>query len=159
MKTFFANLSGTYLSPMATARRMKTQVPPDRVLLAYLMFALLISFVARMPALLVSSEKLPNPDTFIGAQIAASLIFGALFMYLLAAVSHLIARVFGGKGSHHAARLALFWVLLAMQPLIVLNAVIGHWGWNAGQNFGVSIVFGAFFLWIWLVFLLEVERP
>ncbi len=158
MNSIFGNLSGTYTSPLTTARNMKSRVPPESALLAYLLFALLVSFAARLPGLLVTGQSLPNPASFIGAQFVAAVLFGALFMYLLAALSRLIARMFGGRGTHQTARLALFWVLLALQPLVILNAVFRYAGMTEGPQLAVSIVFGAIFFFVWLTFLLAMER-
>ena len=46
------------------------------------------------------------------------------FLYLVAGLSHLIARLVGGRGDWYRARMALFWSLLASTPLILLNDLI-----------------------------------
>jgi hypothetical protein len=47
-----------------------------------------------------------------------------LMAYGLAALSHMIARLFGGQGSWYGARLALFWALLASIPAWVLYGLV-----------------------------------
>ena len=73
------------------------------------------------------------------------------------ALSHLIASIFGGKGSFYSARLALFWSLLASVPLLLLYGLMAGF---LGPVFGTQLV-GAIWLLvfasIWLRCLREAE--
>ncbi len=54
----------------------------------------------------------------------AWLFWVPLLSYALAAMSHLIAKLFGGKGTWYGARLALFWSLLAASPAWLLQGMV-----------------------------------
>ena len=80
-----------------------------------------------------------------------------LAFYGLAALSHLIAKAFRGKGTFYTARLALFWSLLASVPLLLLYGLMaGFLGPAAGTHL-VGAAWVVAFLWIWLQSLREAE--
>ena len=79
--------------------------------------------------------------------------------YLLAALTHAIARLLGGKGDWYGARLALFWAVLASTPLILLHGLVaGFVGEGAGLD-AVGLIWLVVFLWFWASGLRQVERP
>ena len=69
--------------------------------------------------------------------------------YLLAALGHLAARLFGGRGSFFGARIALFWALLAVTPLMLLQGLVAAFiGPGAGLT-AIGLLVFAVFLWFW----------
>ena len=76
--------------------------------------------------------------------------------YLLAALGHLVARAFGGMGSHNGARLALFWSLLVISPAMLVQGLLQGMAGQAGHLPGLAV--GAGFLIFWGSALHEVER-
>ncbi len=60
----------------------------------------------------------------MGGALMATLFLLPPLAYLLAAISHLVARAFGGKGTGYGARVALFWSLLAVSPLMLLQGLV-----------------------------------
>ncbi|SNR41398.1 Yip1 domain-containing protein [Puniceibacterium sediminis] len=131
----------------------------DRAL-AILMAACALVFVSQWPAL---SRQAYLEQVELNSLLAGAL-FGWIFiapllLYGLAALSHLIAKVFGGQGDWYGARLALFWSLLAATPLMLLNGLVaGFIGPGAGLNL-VGLLWCAVFLWFWASSLLAAERP
>ncbi|WOI57046.1 YIP1 family protein [Palleronia sp. LCG004] len=92
-----------------------------------LMLACGLIFVAQWPRLSRESHLSGREvDMLIGGALLGWLFIAPLVLYALAGISHVIARIFGGRGSHLDARMALFWALLAAAPLWLL------WGLVAG---------------------------
>lgn len=89
---------------------------------AVLFAACLIIFVSRWPV--AAREAYLDPsipfDARVGGQLMALIFIFPLIAYGLAAVTHLLAKLVGGKGSWYGARIALFWALLAASPLWLL---------------------------------------
>ncbi len=129
-------------------------------LLALLMGACLLLFVAQTPAL--SRAAFLDPSVPLEARLAgalmATLFLVPLIAYALAAISHLIARALGGKGQGIYARLALFWALLAISPAMLFQGLLaGFVGPSTGLTI-VGLLVGVGFLTMWIMMLLEVER-
>lgn len=80
------------------------------------------------------------------------------FWYALAAISRLLARVFGGQGSWYGARLALFWALAATGPLMLLLGLVEAMIGPGPQLLATRAVVGLAFLLLWLLMLHEEER-
>lgn len=140
-------------------RRLLAAGPREDRALAILMGACLLVFIAQWPAI---SRRAHLEELELNALLAGAL-FGWLFiaplgLYLLAALSHLVAKLFGGKGGWYGARLALFWSLLASTPLILLNGLVAGF---IGKGAALSIIglawFGVF-LWFWLSSLKVAEQ-
>ncbi len=137
----------------------------------YLMVGLLIVFVGQLPDLggvgmnpLVLSENLagedgqPGSDGSLAGGFFGLLFLGPLLFYLLASLSHLIVRLFGGRGQGVDARLAMFWTILAVSPLFLLRGMASVS--QAGSLvMVVNYAIAAGFLWIWLSGLIEAEFP
>ena len=129
-------------------------------LLFYVMFACFIGFVTGLPSTLRVAQTLPPEEDvriFVAGQFVAVLIFGSLFLYGVAGVSHLIARrAFGGVGSYFKARLALFWSLVLGMPLLLVQAIVSLGLGPSGYS-DLASLFGALvfliWAWIWLSFL------
>lgn len=80
------------------------------------------------------------------------------FWYALAALSRVIAKAMGGQGTWYSARLALFWALAVVSPLMLLQGLVaGMIGPGPGLWLIVGIV-GLAFFWLWLTMLHEVEK-
>lgn len=136
----------------------------DRAIV-YLMVSCFLIFVAQWPRLRRVAEGFePSPwpadmnfegmmtYTFFGAVIILP-----LFMYGVAALSHLVAKIFGGKGSWYTARLALFWTLLATSPLFLFYGLVRGLIGPGSQAVLVGAVGAVVFLLIWVQSLREAE--
>ena len=127
----------------------------DRALIC-LFTACLLIFVSQFPALMRASE----PESFearVVGPLFAWLFVAPLFMYILAALSHLLARLAGGQGSWFGARLALFWSMLAAAPLWLASGFVIEF---AGATFLTNIVAAlalGMFVVIWMSSLIEAE--
>lgn len=96
----------------------------DRAL-AILMAGAFLAFVFQLPRLSRQAHLQGEDLTGLMANtLFACLFFLPLIFYGIAAVSHLVAKIFGGKGTWYGARLALFWSFLAASPLMLLNGLV-----------------------------------
>jgi len=155
----------TWRRPRAVIRDLLDQGRREDRAIMYLMVSCLLIFVAQWPRLRRVSEGFetspwPPEVNFEGMMtytFFSAVIVLPLVMYGVAALSHLIAKLFGGKGSGFGARLALFWTLLATSPLVLLyglvRGLIGP-GTQAGLVGGIGAVV---FLFIWVQSLREAE--
>ena len=106
-------------------RKLAGGAREDRAL-ATLFGACLLIFVAQWPGLSRAAHLEPEIplDARLGGALMAWLFIAPLAAYVIAAVSHAVARLLGGRGSWFGARLALFWALLAASPLWLLNGLV-----------------------------------
>lgn len=153
------DIAATYRGPGAVMRRLLALGPREDRALAMVMGACVLVFIAQWPAM-ARRAHLEELDL---NQLLAGALFGWFFiapllMYVLAALSHLVARVLGGKGTWFGARMALFWSLLASTPLILLNGLVAGF---VGPGPGLTLVGAAWFfcfLWFWIRSLSVAER-
>ncbi len=141
----------TYRGPGKVVARLLSQGPREDRALMLVMAACALFFIAQMSALSRQAhleETELNP--LLGGALLAWLVLAPLLFYLVAFLSHLVAKLFGGKGSAYGARLALFWALLAATPLVLLNGLVAGLMGPGLQLTLVGLVWFAVFLWFWL---------
>lgn len=88
-------------------------------LFGYLAIACIANLFGQMPNLYARTVQEPSigMDARFGGAAFGWLFLAPLFFYMIAALSRLSAKLFGGKGTPQGARLALFWALLAVAPV------------------------------------------
>ncbi|MFD2739257.1 YIP1 family protein [Sulfitobacter aestuarii] len=153
------DILATYRGPAAVVRRLLAPGPREDRALIYLMIACLIIFVAQTPRLAREAHLTGTElDMLLGATLMAWLFIAPLLLYVLAGVSHLVARLLGGRGSFYNARLALFWALLASSPLILLHGLTAGFVGPGIELSIVGLLWLCVFLWFWIGGLLVAER-
>ena len=99
-------------------------------LLAYVAIACIAAFLSGLPAALDIAAGMPGDNAVVGliaGRFVAVVIFGSLFLYGIAALSHWFSYWgFGGQGTYRSARLALFWALFLGIPLSLFHALAGQ---------------------------------
>lgn len=150
----------TYRAPRRVMRRKLAGGSREDRVLATLMGACVLIFVAQWPVL--SRQAFLDPtvplEARLGAALLAWLFFVPLAAYLIAAATHVLARLLGGRGTWFGARLALFWALLAASPLWLLNGLVaGLVGPGPALTLVGAVAFGVFLVF-WGVGLWEAER-
>lgn len=121
-------IARAYCDPRgAMARQVAAGLSEPRALI-HLMLASGLFFVASLPNALREARRLEIDDAVSGA-IAAHL-FGYVFLapllaYGAAALIHLLARGFGGRGGFLGARAAVFWAALLGAPIALGLALVG----------------------------------
>ncbi len=154
------DITATYRGPGKVMRRLLSMGPREDRALAFVMVACVIVFVSQMPRLAriahLTGQEL---DMLLGGALFGWVFLAPLILYLLAALSHLIARILGGQGDWFGARLALFWALLASSPLVLLHGLVaGMIGPGPGLQ-AVGLLWLAIFGWFWFACLKQAERP
>ena len=124
--TVSTDMLATWRRPREILRAKLAQGQRDDRALATLMAACLLMFVAQWPGLSRAAHLDPSIplDARIAGALMATIFLLPPIMYAIAAVSHLVARAFGGKGSFYGARLALFWALLCIAPLMLFHGLV-----------------------------------
>lgn len=153
------DITATYRGPGRVVARLLALGQREDRALAFLMGGCLLVFVAQLPRLAREAHLTGQAlDMLLGASLMAWVIIAPLIFYLLAALSHLVARAVGGKGTWFGARLALFWALLASSPVLLFHGLIaGFIGPGAAMQ-AVGLLWLAVFGWFWLAGLRTAER-
>ena len=146
--------------PRRVIRRLLDQGRREDRALIFLMVACLMIFVGQLPRLqreAVLNAEAPPLEAQLAITFFAMMMIWPILLYGLGGLSHLLARLFGGKGSWYSARLALFWSLLVTTPAwMFFGLVTGMIGPGPAQTLaGVGVLLA--FLTIWGMTLFEAE--
>lgn len=154
------DIIGSYRHPRAILRRHLQGGAQEGRALAVLLGACLIIFVAQWPGLARAAYFDPSIplDARMGGALMGTVFLVPLFAYALAALSHLVARAFGGKGSWFGARMALFWSLLAVSPLMLFQGLVQGFIGPGPALSVVGLLVLVAFLVLWANALIEAER-
>ncbi len=153
------DILSSYRHPRTVLRRQLQGGEREDRALIYLMLACGLIFVGQWPAL--QRAAMADPSTplqaRIGGALMAWLFVAPLVLYAIAGLTHLLARLVGGRGTGFGARLALFWSLLAAAPLWLLYGLVaGLIGPGPALTLTGAVAFGAFIV-LWLAALFEAE--
>jgi hypothetical protein len=113
----------------------------------------LLFFLARLP--LLSREAHLNPEmpqfeSIIGGVLIGSLFVAPLVLYSIAALSCLFLRLKFKMFNWMDSRIAFFWSLLAVTPLVLLRGILaGFWESNLILNVASVLIF-FYFLYVWV---------
>ncbi|MEM9581985.1 MAG: YIP1 family protein [Pseudomonadota bacterium] len=152
----------TYRAPREVIRTHRAGGADEATGLTWLFVACLLFFIAELPEAarvshLEGGER-PVLSLMLGRFYGTVLLAPMMFL-LIAAVSHLVAKLLGGQGRWLDARLALFWALLAVSPLVLFQGMVaGFIGPGLALNATAALA-GIVFVVIWLNCLYALERP
>lgn len=146
----------TWRNPRLVMREILSEGPREDRIVGYAMAACLMIYIAQWPRLKRAEQfESFGPDGASDFQMNAGIAFflmmiaWPLMLYAIAAVTRIIAKIFGGKGTPYGARLALFWTLLATTPVLLLHGLtVGFLGAGAAANL-VGAIWLGLFLYIW----------
>ncbi|MHA1128043.1 MAG: hypothetical protein ACTSRN_03710 [Alphaproteobacteria bacterium] len=163
---FLPEIINAYGGLRASMRmQMDRNVGEERLLalVAYGCFVVFLSFIPR----LLATDLSATPDQSIAGGIImwffVVMFFFPLVLYGVGALSHLIAKPFGGSGPFFGARHALFWMLTVLSPLLIVKGMLGSVFIQIGGELGESllaalnIILALAVLRIWGAFLAETE--
>lgn len=148
-----------WLRPKTVMRRHIARGVSEPFAFSLLVAFLVLAFVALWPQM--SRESLLHPEVPMVQRVVAAglaLLASVPIWYLVAALSRWAAKVFGGKGSHYRARLALFAALVAVTPAMLLQGLVAGMIGAGSQLLLVQVVVGLGFLYIWISMLVVAER-
>jgi hypothetical protein len=146
-----SNISATYRGPGRVMKRLLAMGHREDRALAYLMGGCAVMFAGQLPRL-AREAHLEGTDLnmLMGGALMGWIFVAPLALYCVAALSHWIAKLFRGKGTHYGARLALFWALLAASPLFLLNGLVAGFIGPGLELTLVGSIWLACLLWFWL---------
>ncbi|WP_224814946.1 hypothetical protein [Hasllibacter sp. MH4015] len=166
------DIAATWRRPRAVFRRLLAMGQREDRALAILLGACALIFVSQLPRLQrehalagferaaldqKASDKVLSFGAEMGITFFVWLLVWPLLFYGIGTLTHLIAKLFRGRGTTYTARLALFWALLASTPAWLFYGLVeGFIGPGPGQQLAGIIVLGSFFLF-WSVCLREAE--
>ncbi len=146
-----ADIAASWRRPKAVMEKHLAMGQREDRALMFLMLACFLIFIAQWPVLSRQAHLDPSVplQARIGGALMGWLFWAPLLAYALAALTRLVAKLFGGQGSWYSARLALFWALLASSPAWLLYGMVaGFVGPGAAlQLVGAGLLLA--FLSIW----------
>ena len=155
----------TWRRPRTVIRDLLNQGRREDRAIAYLMISCFLIFVAQWPRLsrkaagfeLPPGTDVPELYRLMTYEFFSWLMVWPLFLYFIAALTHVVAKSIGGKGSWYSARLALFWSLLSTTPLLLLYGLVAGFVGPGAQTNLVGAAWVAAFGIIWIQSLREAE--
>jgi hypothetical protein len=154
------DIVASWHSPRVVIRRHLARPVSEPFAFTLLVTFLILAFIALWPGMARLSTLDPTvPVTARLIPTALALLATIPLWYLVSIISHWVARALGGKGSYYRARLALFMALCAATPLVLLQGLTQGMIGPGPQATLVGVIAGAGFLVIWIVMLIEAERP
>ncbi|MGD9865348.1 MAG: YIP1 family protein [Pseudodonghicola sp.] len=153
------DIAATYRGPGRVLRRLLDMGQREDRALAIVMAGCVVVFIAQMPRLAREAHLTGQElNMMLGGSLLAWVIIAPLIFYLLAALSHLLARLLGGSGDWYGARLALFWALLASAPVLLLHGLVAGFIGPGPARDAVGLIWLGLFLWFWGAGLWQAER-
>ncbi len=153
------DLVATWRRPRAVLRQHLSRGRSEPFALSFLLVFLLLAFIAQWPVA-ARVAYLAGEESAVPRILP--LAYGVLIMlpiaYGVAALAHLVSQMLGGKGSWYASRLALFWALAAIGPLLLLQGLVHGLIGPGPALYSVWFAVGFGFLWLWFTMLHEAER-
>ncbi|MBT0956716.1 YIP1 family protein [Alphaproteobacteria bacterium KMM 3653] len=153
------NILRSFRHPRRVMRAILSEGRREDRAIAYLMAACFIVFVGQWPLAARQAHLDPSVplEARLGAALLAWMFIMPLVLYALGALSHLVMRLIRGSGSFYGARMALFWTLLVVSPLLLLQGMVaGFVGPGVELNL-VYILVTVVFFYHWTACLAEAE--
>lgn len=156
-----SDIVATYRAPAQVMRRHLTGPQQESRALIFVMLACVLLFVSQWPRLAREAALSPDMprDAIFGAALLGWVFIMPLVFYGLAALSHLVARLLGGRGTWYRARVALFWTLLALSPVWLFHGLVAGFIGPGAALTAVSVLAIGLFVVFWGVALRVAERP
>ena len=154
-----SEIVASWRKPRAGLRRHLDRGVSEPFAFSLLLVFLIVAFVGQWPSAareaFVAGDGSAIPRIFARA---LSVLATIPLWYGLAALSRLVAKAFKGQGTWYSARVALFWALATVSPLMLLQGTVaGMIGPGAGLT-AINLVLAAAFLYLWINMLVEAER-
>lgn len=152
------DILASWRNPRAAVRRHLARGVSEPFAFSLLVVFLLIAFVAQWPAASREAFLAGEASTLPRLLPRALAVLATIpLWYGLAGLSRMVAGAMGGQGTWYAARLALFWALATVSPLMLLQGLVAGMIGPGPALWATSALVGAAFLWLWLKMLREVE--
>jgi hypothetical protein len=146
------DIAATYRGPGRMMRALLARGRREDMALIFLLMGGILVFVALSPRearIAIADDSVP-----LRARLYWTGLMWVFFMplaaYAVAALSRLVARLAGGRGSAYGARLALFWAVLAAAPVGLFYGIAQAFIGPSMQLTLITALWWAVFAWFWL---------
>ena len=157
--TVSTDLVATWRRPRAILRQHLARGRSEPFALSFLLVFLALAFVGQWPVAAREAFLAGEPSAAPRILARALAVLATIpFWYGLAALGHLVARAMGGQGTWYGARIALFWALASVGPLMLLQGLVSGMIGPGPALTLVTLLVGAAFLWLWATLLHEAEH-
>lgn len=157
--TVSTDMVATWRRPREILRRLLARGQSEPFAFSLLLVFLALAFIGQWPVAAREAFLADEPSALPRILARALAVLATIpFWYLLAALSRLVARALGGQGTWYGARIALFWALAAVGPLMLLQGLVAGMIGPGPALSAVTLVVGVAFLWLWSTLLHEAER-
>jgi hypothetical protein len=157
--TVSTDLVATWRAPRAALRRHLARGQSEPFAFSLLLVFLVLAFVAQWPTAAREAYLASEPSAAPRILARAFAVLATIpLWYGLAALSRLVSGALGGRGSWYAARIALFWALATVSPLMLVQGLVAGMIGPGPGHWLVTLAVGLAFLWLWFNMLHEAER-
>lgn len=157
--TVTTDMVATWRRPRGILRQHLARGQSEPFAFSLLLVFLALAFIGQWPVAAREAFLANEPSALPRIMARALAVLATIpFWYLLAALSRLVARALGGQGTWYGARIALFWALATVGPLMLLQGMVAGMIGPGPALSAVTLVVGAAFLWLWATLLHEAER-
>jgi hypothetical protein len=157
--TVSTDLVATWRRPRAVLRQHLARGRSEAFAFTLLLVFLILAFVGQWPAAAREAFLADEPSAAPRILARAFAVLATIpLWYGLAALSRLVAKAMGGQGSWYGARIALFWALATVGPLMLLQGLVSGMIGPGPALSAVTLVVGIAFVWLWATLLHEAER-
>lgn len=156
---FVSDLLESWRRPRVVLRRHLARGRSEPFAFTLLLAFLILAFIAQWPE--VSRVTAQNPEVPMAPQLlgrAMALLATIPLWYGLAALGRIAARALGGRASWYGARIALFWALDTVTPLILLAGMVAGLIGPGPQLTAVGMLTFVAFLAFWAINLRAAEQ-
>ncbi|MES2543101.1 MAG: YIP1 family protein [Pseudomonadota bacterium] len=157
--TVSTDLVATWRRPREILRRHLARGQSEPFAFTLLLVFLALAFIGQWPIAARDAFVAQEPSAAPRILARALAVLATIpLWYLLAALSRLVARSFGGQGTWYGARIALFWALACIGPLMLLQGLVAGMIGPGPALSAVTLLVGLAFLGLWATLLHEAER-
>ena len=159
--SILVDIGAAYRSPRREMDHQLSIMTEPRIMMLGLTYCAL-SFLAALPGLSAEVAQAGESNDVLYGRVGSLFIwrvfFALLMFYGIAALSHLILKLFKGQGTWMESRLALMWALMVSIPLVLISGICKVFA--PPPVFLVASLFTTVvFFWQWVTCLAVVEFP
>ena len=154
-----SDILSSWRHPRAGVRRHLARGVSEPFAFSLLVAFLIIAFIGQWPAAAADAFAAKEASALPRLLARGLAVLATIpFWYGLAALSRFVAGKMGGQGTWYSARIALFWALLTVSPLLLLQGLVQGMIGQSPALTATYAVIGLAFLWLWLTMLVETEK-
>ncbi len=149
-----ADILDSWRRPSQVLRRHLARGKSEPFAFTFIVVFLIICFIAQWPE--AARVSALNPEIPVAAQLlprGLALLATIPFLYFIAALGGLAARAIGSRPTWYGARIALFWALVVVSPLVLLVGLVGGMIGQGTQLTLIGLITFVIFLTFWILHL------